>query len=296
MDWEAIAKLNDGIFSRAMTVQRLLRRNATEFAVLPLAQNTLLAKRLESHFTAEQMQEAADLLAKNRHNFPSVELSVTDGYATWAEQYDTEKNPLIFMEEPVMLSLLGEIVGKDVLDAACGTGRWALRMAGLGARVWGMDATAAMLAIAQAKQENCSHKADFLQGDVTKLPFADASFDLVTCALALSHVADLKSAISEFARVLRPGGRVLISDFHPFCLQVGWRAVFVQAEKSYFIANQEHLTQDYLNALWTNGFEVGKFTEEVVDDRLLELWSQAEVERFRGLPAVLILEATKKEA
>lgn len=296
MDWEAVAKLNDGISSRAMTVQRLLRRNATEFAANPLAQVVLLAKKLESHFTPEQMQSAADLLANQRSNFPSVELSVTDGYAVWAEHYDAEKNPLIFLEEPAMLALLGEVAGKDVLDAACGTGRWALRMAEMGARVWGVDATAEMLAIAQAKQAGNCHKADFMLGSVTKLPFVDGSFDLVTCALALSHVADLQSAISEFARVLRPGGQVLISDFHPFCLQVGWRAVFVQAEKSYFIANQEHLTQDYLNALWTNGFEVGKFTEEVVDDRLLELWPQAEVERFRGLPAVLILEATKKEA
>jgi len=295
MNRDAITVLVDGIFSKALQVRRMLQRGETEMTRLPLAEITSLAHRLEPNLSPDDIEQATASFSKQRWHLPSVELSVQDGYAKWAEVYDDGGNPLIAVEEPAMLGLLGDVAGKDVLDAACGTGRYAVRLAQAGARVCGVDASEEMLAAAKRKQSEAGVNVDFRLGDLTRLPCADASFDLAVCALALCHVADLSSVFAELARVLRPGGRLIVSDFHPFCLQVGWRTVFTTPEASYFIENQYHLTQDYLDALLANGFVLRGLREEVIDDRLLSVWSQEEVERFRGLPAALLISAQRKE-
>lgn len=77
-------------------------------------------------------------------------LSVRDGYAKWAQTYDQENNPLIRLEERALDGLVQDVPAV-VLDAACGTGRHALRFAATGSRVLGVDASPEMLARARAK-------------------------------------------------------------------------------------------------------------------------------------------------
>jgi demethylmenaquinone methyltransferase / 2-methoxy-6-polyprenyl-1,4-benzoquinol methylase len=99
--------------------------------------------------------------------------------------------------------------GARVLDVACGTGlvtREALRLAGPGGQVVGLDPSAGMLAEARATG------ASLLQGRAEHLPLADSSVDMLTMGYALRHVADLGTAFAEFHRVLRPGGRVLLLE------------------------------------------------------------------------------------
>jgi SAM-dependent methyltransferase len=78
------------------------------------------------------------------------ELGVTEGYGRWAPTYDRPGNPLIAVEQPAVWSLLATSVTGLALDAACGTGRHARRLADLGHRVIGVDATPEMLARARA--------------------------------------------------------------------------------------------------------------------------------------------------
>ncbi len=193
-----------------------------------------------------------------------------------------------------VLELLGDAAGKDVLDAGCGTGRYALRLAQAGARVYGLDACEEMLAVARRKAAEAGVQIDFRVGNVTRLPYADASFDILVCALTLCHVADIQAATNELARVLRPGGRLVVSDFHPFCLLIGWRTVFRRQEASYYIENHLHLLQDHVKALSCSGFCITDVREEVIDERLLSSFPADVVERFRGIPLALILSATKE--
>ncbi len=72
----------------------------------------------------------------------------------------------------------------------------------------------------------------------------------------LCHVADLAHAVREFARVLRPGGHLLITDFHPDSVGYGWRTGFRQAGVRYRLPNMPHTRGDYLEALRVNGFEI----------------------------------------
>lgn len=102
--------------------------------------------------------------------------------------------------------------GQRVLDIGCGTGRFTVPMAALGAQVTGLDLSRAMLDTAGAKLAELNLTADLHEGDMADLPFEDGSFDVVTSMLALMHIPieDREAVFCEVARVLRPGGRMLL--------------------------------------------------------------------------------------
>jgi demethylmenaquinone methyltransferase / 2-methoxy-6-polyprenyl-1,4-benzoquinol methylase len=105
--------------------------------------------------------------------------------------------------------------GDRALDLACGTGDIAFALAARGARTVGLDLTLRMLELAKAKPApRPTDAVPFLQGDMTRLPFAAAAFDLVTTGYGLRNVPDLRAAVDEIARVLKPGGRLLSLDFN----------------------------------------------------------------------------------
>jgi ubiquinone/menaquinone biosynthesis C-methylase UbiE len=99
------------------------------------------------------------------------------------------------------------------LDIATGSGHTALALAPYVTSVVGIDLTPEMLA--EAERLCAGHavgNVTFRQGDVHHLPFADASFDLVTCRRAAHHFSDIALALREIRRVSRPGGRLVIDD------------------------------------------------------------------------------------
>lgn len=290
-----ITTLVDGIFSKALQARRMLDRDATEMISLPLAELVILGRRLEPMIPPEQLERAAAGLAEQRWQVPTVELSNGEGYAKWAARYDEEVNPLIAMEEPATLQALGDVAGKDVLDAACGTGRYALRLAQAGARVRSVDASEEMLAVARRKRDELGLAIDLQTAELTALPYPDASFDAAVCALALCHLPDLRPAVAELARVLRPGGRLVISDFHPLCLLIGWRTCFRRPEATYMVENYLHLIQEYVGALLATGLILTELREEIVDEHLKPIFSQEAVERFRGWPGALIIAARRQD-
>lgn len=101
--------------------------------------------------------------------------------------------------------------GVQALDVGCGGGFVALELAAAGFNVTGLDASAPSLAQAQAesKSRGLDHSTRFIKGSLYALPFRDASFDVVIAADVLEHLSDLRTAASEIARVLRPGGIVV---------------------------------------------------------------------------------------
>src|SRR5690606_9017335 len=151
---------------------------------------------------------------------PTAEASPRDGYAAWAPGYDDPDNIVIALEEPAVWARLEDVAPGRALDAACGTGRHARRLVDLGHDVVGVDLTPEMLERARERVP----EATFAEGDLHALPAPDAAFDLVVCGLALAHLPDLRAAVAELARVLRPGGRLVASVLHPFQAHLGWHA------------------------------------------------------------------------
>jgi ubiquinone/menaquinone biosynthesis C-methylase UbiE len=109
--------------------------------------------------------------------------------------------------------VLGKVsADQQVLDIGCGTGRFTVPMAAVGAQVTGLDISRAMLDVTQSKLTAHGLSADLHEGDMADLPFGDNSFDVVTSMLALMHVPleDRGRVFAEIGRVLRPGGRLII--------------------------------------------------------------------------------------
>ena len=142
-------------------------------------------------------------------------------FATIAPRYDFITRFLSFGQDrrwKTRLLELSEVGARaQVLDLACGTGDLAWSAVDRGAFVVGLDITPGMLVLARAKGSTkasaSSHAATWLVGDMTKLPVASATFDLVTTGYGLRNVPDLPAALAEIHRVLKPGGRVCSLDF-----------------------------------------------------------------------------------
>ena len=121
-----------------------------------------------------------------------------------------------------LLQLAAVQPGEAALDLCCGTGDVAFALAAAGARATGMDFSAPMLAVAEARKfkvQSSKFKVGesdgpvFLQGDALHTPFPDAHFDLVTISYGLRNLASVDAGLREMWRVLRPGGRLLVLDF-----------------------------------------------------------------------------------
>ncbi|MFG0258129.1 MAG: bifunctional demethylmenaquinone methyltransferase/2-methoxy-6-polyprenyl-1,4-benzoquinol methylase UbiE [Phycisphaerales bacterium JB043] len=101
--------------------------------------------------------------------------------------------------------------GSRVLDVACGTGDLTRAYSHAGASsVTGCDFTPEMLAIARRKTRE---PIEYIEADAMALPFEDASFDVVSIAFGIRNVGDSDTALREFARVLAPGGRLVVLEF-----------------------------------------------------------------------------------
>lgn len=106
---------------------------------------------------------------------------------------------------------LGDVRGRTLVDACCGTGDLALVLERAGARVLGVDFTTQMLA--HARRKGRGRGARFVAGDALALPLADGRADGATIAFGLRNVSDRECGLREMARVVRPGGTVLVLEF-----------------------------------------------------------------------------------
>lgn len=125
------------------------------------------------------------------------------------DRYRTE------LTDQAMLTAIGASDGLDVLDAGCGEGYMTRLLAERGARqVTGADKSPALIAAARAASAGLP-AAHFSEADVADLPFDSDSFDLAVANHLLNDLPDITGPVGELARVLRPGGRLVILMLHP---------------------------------------------------------------------------------
>ena len=133
------------------------------------------------------------------------------GWAEKARFYDDHFAGVTRQAIEPLIEGLGDITGRRLIDICCGTGDLAEAAALSGALVTGLDFAEPMVEIAQARVP----VAKFEVGDAEKLNFEDAGFDAATCAFGLWHLAEPDKAISEAARVLKPGGTYSYTTWLP---------------------------------------------------------------------------------
>jgi len=194
-------------------------------------------------------------------------------YGLWAKSYPPRPhNPLMELEHATVLALLPDVRRQTVLDAGCGSGRYLRELGDRGARVIGMDLSSAMLERAR-DTTMCIARAD-----IRALPLDGMTIDLVVCGLALGDVAELELSLTEIARVLRPGGRVIYSVVHPAGEAAGWSRTFESDGRMLAIDGHWHSLHRHREAC-------------VVAGLTIEEWREPEL--GRGQRALLVVRAKR---
>jgi ubiquinone/menaquinone biosynthesis C-methylase UbiE len=215
--------------------------------------------------------------------------AVRRGYDRWAAIYDREANPLIALEEPVVRETLGDVAGLAVLDLGCGTGRHSLPLALAGATVTGVDFSAGMLD--EARRKPGAEAVRFLVHDLHEpLPFADGSFDRVVSGLVLEHLHDLGAFFAEAHRVLRPGGRAVVTAMHPAMFLKGVAARFTDPATGEKVqpGSVAHTLGDFVMAAVRAGFALEGVGEYAADATFATRCPRAE--KYVGWPMLVVLE------
>jgi SAM-dependent methyltransferase len=224
-------------------------------------------------------------------------------YDTIAERYAAgiDQRPWnALYERPATLALLADVRGKDVLDAGCGHGWYCNWLSANGARVVGIDRSARMAALAKAQ---LADRARILCADASDLRgvLADSVFDLVLSSLVLHYVADLGQAFREFARLLRTGGRLVLSTHHPThdaksLMDPGYMVEEVIEERWGWLDQNMRYYRRPLSSLTEPLAAAGFVIERMCEPKPDEAFKQADpkgYEHLRRLPAFLFIRARK---
>ncbi len=186
------------------------------------------------------------------------QLSVEAAYDLWAATYDGADNPMTFAAARA-LEALDDVAGAVVVEFGCGTGRNLAQLQAKGAAgLIGLDLSAAMLAKAAARSDAFR----LLRHDAAApAPLRAASADLVLFCLTLEHMAALAPPFAEAARLLRPGGRLVVFEIHPFLALQGVAAHFSDGAEEVRMPVYAHGFADYLNGFAAAGLAVERCRE-----------------------------------
>jgi len=176
---------------------------------------------------------------------PGESARVND-YDSFAAAYSAETETNLVNAQyarPAIFTLAGDVAGRRVLDAGCGSGPLFAELRDRGAVISGFDASTAMLELARRR---LGDGADLRVASLGsgRLPYPDAAFDDVVASLVLHYLQDWGPALTELRRVLRPGGRLIVSVDHPFAVHGLQRAA---GQRTDYFATYNHTGE------WTMG-------------------------------------------
>ncbi|MEV0675249.1 class I SAM-dependent methyltransferase [Actinosynnema sp. NPDC050436] len=154
----------------------------------------------------------------------SPDVAVENDYDSFAEAYTVENDTSLinaYYTRPAIVDLAGDVAGRRILDAGCGSGAVSVALRERGALVAGFDRSAKMVEVAR---QRLGADADLRVADLTgPLPYPDGAFDDVVAALVLHYLEDWTAPLAELRRILKPGGRLIVAVNHPIVLKMAHR-------------------------------------------------------------------------
>lgn len=199
-------------------------------------------------------------------------------YNLWASSYDAQPdNPILLLDGLLFKELLSttSMQGKRVADIGCGTGRhWEALFRKDVAECIGYEGSSEMLRKVREKYPNAK---TYLHSGHALRELENGSCDVLVSTLVIAHIRNLSAEWREWNRVLKTGGDILLTDFHPVALQRGANRSFMYRDRLIYIKNHVH-TLDKIRDLAAkmNWKEVG-FIESRIDDRVRHIFERLDV-------------------
>jgi ubiquinone/menaquinone biosynthesis C-methylase UbiE len=225
-------------------------------------------------------------------------ISAATAHSLWAETYDRNPNPLLALEERIIEPLLPPLDGKGifVLDVACGTGRWLLKVLHRGAQLGaGLDFSSEMLAQAQGKA-GIGDK--LILADCVAMPVASQCIDLAMCSFAVSYIPDLSRFATESSRIVRSGGHLFVTDFHPSGHLRGWKRTFRHRETVLEISSFRYSIPEICCAFEAEDFDLLNRAEPCFGEEEHHIFKESgkgqEFEEMARLPAIFVCHFRRK--
>ena len=218
-----------------------------------------------------------------------VRLSPLESYRRWSQTWESDPSAIVALESRWLAPWLTNLNNQLFLDLSCGAGRWLIHAQAQGAIIFGTDLCPEMLLQARKKTQLAGRLA---VADTRSLPLPDACADVALCALSLGHIAPLESAIAELARIVRPGGRLIVTDFHPNALRLGWKRTFRSDGQLYEVETYAYTTDRLIECAGQNGLVLEELIEPCFDEPERDIFRAAGkadlFEQVRHTPAVLL--------
>jgi ubiquinone/menaquinone biosynthesis C-methylase UbiE len=222
-------------------------------------------------------------------------------YDWWAADYDSQPdNLMLALDEQVFGSLLQEmsLAGKQVIDVGCGTGRhWNHLLSGHPASITGYDVSEGML---KKLQEKFPGQHTVKLNDHRLEATASASADLLISTLTVAHISNIKETLQEWDRVVKPGGHIIITDYHPNALARGGRRTFKHNTETVAITNNVHPVPDVIAMAGQLGWQLLRLEERNIDDTVKHFYEKQQAlslfEAFKGTPIIYGLLLVKNNA
>lgn len=223
--------------------------------------------------------------------FSKPETDPRQAYNLWASCYDNQPgNLMLDLDESLFAELITgiDIAGRQVADIGCGTGRhWAKIIARAPQRLLGYDVSEEMLKKLKQKfpyTETHLLKNDLLQG------LEDQSCDLVFSTLTIAHIKNADTAIQEWVRVLKQGGDLIITDYHPATLEKGGQRTFTHNGQVIAVKNHIHPIHKIRETGRQLGLTETRFVEKIIDDNVKPYYEKKDAldvyEKYKGAPVI----------
>jgi len=225
-----------------------------------------------------------------RRTIRPVEMDPVAGYDLWSSTYDDEtENLLVELDERLFGRLLAEVGVRErvVTDVGCGTGRhWKTILNAQPSHLVGYDPSAGMLTKLRLKHPG----ATIFQSAADRLAETpDEGCDIVISTLALCHVPALDTAFAEWSRALRPGGDVLLTDYHPTAASRGCCS-FRSGGRLVAVEHYVHSLATVESTAGRHGLKLVRLEETAVDDSMKQRFAARNMlkafDQLRGTPLI----------
>jgi ubiquinone/menaquinone biosynthesis C-methylase UbiE len=228
-----------------------------------------------------------------------TEKPVVEAYDIWSASYDAQPgNLMLDLDEKIFSNLLQNIdlENKQVADIGCGTGRhWQKIYEKQPALLTGYDVSGGMLKQLSIKFPSAITRQitdNLLKGLPAK------SMDCIISTLTIAHIQNIEEAIASWSRILKAGGDLVVTDFHPAILAQGGKRSFKTGKQTLSVINYIHPLDELLRTFDKYGLNFIRLEEEFINDDVRSYYENQHAmkvfERFKGMPVIFGLHLKKQ--